>query len=153
VRIGGTLLVLVVLGAFGVGRLTWVAGFLAGDLKAPETLAGIPRLTGPEAERAEKEGADMMTGGTGDPLVAIYTNGVGYYALIAQRGKTDIEREFRTVGIDMSTVRKVGESSCATAPDATSMCVHTSRMLTVWVAGSGPVEQVAAAVNEAWDKV
>jgi hypothetical protein len=146
-----TVVLLLVAVSIGYNRFTFVQNLLKGDLKAPSSLAGMPRLTGPEADQAERQGLEAMkqAGNMGKPLVAVYTDGVGYYVLVAARGKADIAREFSDVGRDMSQVRTVGESSCATV-EAETACLRTSRTLTVWVIGSAGDAQVAGAINEAW---
>jgi hypothetical protein len=150
VRIGGALLVLVVLGAFGVGRFTWLSGFLAGDLSAPASLAGLTRMPGlDDQERLAAEALEDKN--SGDAIAATYGDETAFYSLIAQRVRVKIERELADAGV-AGQGRVVGESTCAVAQGMT-ICMRTSRSLSVLVVSSFPAEQTAAAVDEAWDKV
>lgn len=151
-RIVGAVVVLLVLGVFGYGRLDMVAGFLAGDLDIPPSLGGLQRATQPEViaedantvSRLEKEN-------TGDAMAASYTDGATFYSLTAQRVRVNVDQEFKDAGVAGQTQR-VGASTCVVGSGVTA-CLRTSRSLTVLVITSGPTQQAAAAVDEAWDKV
>jgi hypothetical protein len=100
-RIGVPIAILAVLGLFGVGRLSVLQSFFAGDLEAPASLAGQPRLTDPqsaEVERRAEEG--LETENPGDAVIATYGDGGGtYLMLIAQRVKIDIDGEIADAGL------------------------------------------------------
>jgi hypothetical protein len=150
----GTVVVLVVLGFFGVGRMSGLFLFLQGDLSAPTTLSGVPRVTGPAAEAAEREGRQVMSNqGTHHPLVAIYNSGPTTLILAAARGHADIDAELRDVGVTSGQTTKIGDNTCAVTAKI-AICMRSSRTLSVFV-GSGPqaMEQLSAAVDEAWDKL
>jgi hypothetical protein len=144
--------VLVVLGVFGFGRLNMLAGFLAGDLEVPPTLGGLQLVTEPGAvAEAEKEVERLERKNSGDAMAATYSDGTTGYHLVAQRVRIDIDEEFKDAGAG-GQGQSVGESTCAAAIGLT-VCLRTSRTLSVMVLSSGTAQQAAAAIDEAWDKV
>jgi hypothetical protein len=144
--------VLVVLGIFGFGRLDMLAGFLAGDLKEPPTLGGLQRVTAPEAIAEEvKEVSRLERENTGDAMAATYSDGTTFHSLVAQRVRINIDKEFEHGGMGGATQR-VGESTCGGTSGVT-LCLRTSRSLSVLVVTNGTAQQAAAAIDEAWDKV
>ena len=153
-RIGVPLAILVVLGAFGVGRFSGIAGFFAGDMTVPETMHGLPQSTDPDAvsfmDQLESELEDRNSG---DAVVAIYgavTPNDPWLFFAGQRTRVDIDRELADGGVS-STTREIGDNTCGTAQDGLSVCVRTSSSTSVVVGGNVPVEQVSAALDEAWD--
>jgi hypothetical protein len=148
----GTVVLLVVLGIFGFGRLDMLAGFLAGDLEVPPTLGGLQRVTDPGVvAEAEKEAARLERKNSGDAIAASYSDGATSHLLVAQRVRIDIDEEFKDAGAG-GLGQSVGESTCAAVIGFT-MCLRTSRALSVMVLSSGTPQQAAAAIDEAWDKV
>lgn len=151
-RIVGAVVVVLVLGFFGYGRLDMLAGFLAGDLEIPPTLGGLQRATQPEAIAEDANTVSRLEReNTGDAMAASYTDGATFYSLTAQRVRVDVDREFKDAGVAGQT-QHVGESTCVVGNGVTA-CLRTSRSLTVLVNTSGATQQAAAAVDEAWDKV
>ena len=149
----GVIVVLVVLGFFGFGRMAGLFLIFQGDLTAPRSLAGVPLMTDSgHLDLASSIGRELESENSGKGAVAaFYGQPDMVYTLVAQRGKADLAREFADIGaVGQGTA--VGESTCAAAQNLT-VCARTSRSLTVIVAGPLPAEQVAAAVDEAWDKV
>jgi hypothetical protein len=148
----GSIVVLVVLGLFGFGRLDMLAGFLAGDLEVPPTLGGLQRATQPEMIASDAKTVNRLEkANSGDAMAASYTDGSTFHSLVAQRVRIDVDKEFEDAGV-VGQGQRVGESTCAVAIGLT-MCLRTSRALSVMVLSTGTVQQAAAAVDEAWDKV
>ncbi len=148
----GIVVVLVVLGVFGFGRLDMLAGFLAGDLEVPPTLGGLQRVTEPGAvAEAAKEEERLERKNSGDAIAATYSDGATSHLLVAQRVRIDIDEELKDAGAG-GQGQNVGENTCAVAIGLT-MCLRTSRTLSVMVLSSGTAQQAAAAIDEAWDKV
>jgi hypothetical protein len=153
-RVGGSLLVLIVLGAFGVGRFRFVSSFFAHDLHEPPTLAGQPRLTGPVAEQMEAAARSQLTPASSQEksAIAVYTAQQGrMYLLIAQPGHARVDKEFADMGATDEHVQ--GNSHCGTSPQRLVLCMRTSRSLTVTVGGNASDAEISAAVDEAWDAV
>ena len=143
-------IVLLAAAGFGFNRLVFLSDLFKGDLEPPATLAGIPRLTGPEAERAEESAAKSLEDeNSGDAAAASYVSDVATYGLAAQRVRVDIDRELADVGVG-GQGQSYGDNTCATV-DAATVCIRTSRSLTVLVVGSTGPDQVSAALDEAWD--
>jgi hypothetical protein len=148
----GTVVLLVVLGFFGFGRLGILAGFLAGDLKEPATLGGAQRVTPPAALASEAKTVERLEQeNSGDAMAATYSDGTRFYSLIAQRVRIDVDEEFKRAGMGVA-VQHVGKSTCA-ATTALALCLRTSRSLSVLVVTAGTPQQAAAAVDEAWAKL
>ena len=150
-RIGAGLLVLVVLGAFGLGRLPGLMAIFQGDLTAPTSLGGVPRMTvaGTSEQELEAERA-LEAENTGDAVVAMYGGPEPMFTLVAQRGKIDIDRELTEIGA-AGKGYAAGESTCATSATGVTLCLRTSRTLSVMVISLVGAEPVAAALDEAWE--
>jgi hypothetical protein len=151
-RVGGSLLLLVVLGVFGVGRLGFLSDLFAGDLHEPNTLGGEPRVTGPLAAQGEAAAkAAMHSTSSHKPIVALYGGHGRTYILLAQRGRANLDREFADAGVIADHLP--AKNRCGTGRDGETICMRTSNSLSVMVAGNSPVAEVSAALDEAWDAV
>jgi hypothetical protein len=149
-RIGIPVAVALVLGIFGVGVLGGLAGLLAGDLKLPPTLQGLPLSSEPAAVNAASTlEADLERRNSGDAVAGGYGDMTSMLFLVGQRTHASPEREMADANVSSTTV--VGDNTCGTSTDGLSVCLRTSRSTTIIVIGSLPLSQVSAAVDEAWD--
>ena len=92
-RVAAPLVVLVVLGAFGVGRFSGLLGFLAGDLELPATVQGMPRSTEAVYAGVEREvEAQLEDENSGDAVVGTYADGAGRAIfVVAQRTEVNVD--------------------------------------------------------------
>jgi hypothetical protein len=149
-RIGIPVAVVLVLGIFGTGVLGGLAGLLAGDLKLPPTLQGLPLSSEPAAVNAASElEADLERRNSGDAVAGGYGDMTSMLFLVGQRTRVSMEREMADANVSSTTV--VGDNTCGTGTDGLSICARTSRSTTIIVIGSWPLSQLSAAVDEAWD--
>lgn len=150
-RIAAPIVVLVVLGALGVGRLSGLLGFLAGDLELPATVQGMPRSTEAVYAGVEREvEAQLEADNSGDAVVGTYADSAGgVLFVVAQRTDVDIDTTFAATG-GASSARSVGESTCATMPEGPTLCIRTSRTKSIGVLGLED-RTAAAAVDEVWE--
>jgi len=149
-RIGIPVAVVLVMGIFGMGVLGGLAGLLAGDLKLPPTLQGLPLSSEPGAVNAASElEADLERRNSGDAVAGGYGDMTSMLFLVGQRTHASTEREMADANVSSTTV--VGDNTCGTSTDGLSVCLRTSRSTTIIVIGSLPLSQVSAAVDEAWD--
>jgi hypothetical protein len=152
-RIAVPVVVLLVLGLFGIGRFSGLAGFFAGDMTVPESLRGLPRSSEELAVSMEEQiESGLEDRNSGDAVVGFYgglTQDAPMLYFAGQRTRVDIDRELADAGT-VGAVQTFGDNTCATALDGMSVCVQTSASTTVVVGGTLPVEEVAAAADEAW---
>jgi hypothetical protein len=142
---------LVVLGALGVGSLSGMAGFLAGDLELPATVAGMPQLTDPSLEQASASiVADLERRNSGDAVAGYYGDGAaGVLFVLGQRTRIDVDTEMTDGGVTGAT-RTIGDVTCGTLADGSSLCLRTSSSTSIGAGGTLSLEQAAAAVDDVW---
>ncbi len=150
-RVAAPLVVLVVLGAFGVGRFSGLLGFLAGDLELPATVQGMPRSTEAVYAGVEREvEAQLEDENSGDAVVGTYADGAGRAIfVVAQRTEVNVDTTFAAAGSGSAT-RSVGDSTCATMPEGLTFCLRTSSAKSVGVLGLDEAS-AAAALAEVWE--
>jgi hypothetical protein len=71
-----------------------------------------------------------------------------FYALLAQRGNADIEESMAEAGA-IGPRTRIGDNTCSSLLEGT-VCLRTSRTLTVGVVSPHPAAQIAGVVDEAW---
>ncbi|MEP6760097.1 MAG: hypothetical protein ABJA93_01870 [Sporichthyaceae bacterium] len=151
---------LLIVGSGTAGRFGW-RHFLA-DPAVPDTLQGMPRLTGPSADAAISQSQDsigkFLTSGS-KAKVALYSNGAGSgFLLFAVRGSSrpgqdtsESKGEKESTYGDVHCSTDTLATGAAEAGGAATICVRTFFRRGVIVLGFGSdAITVAAATAEAW---
>lgn len=147
------LLVVLTLGAIGVGYIFWNIYQVSRPVTLPPTLVGLPMTTDPTLTAATKAAEEGIRGeNPGINLGAqSYGSRKSFALLFVTRGRVDVDKELQDLGVKTGPTT-VGASTCALSTDALAFCMRASRTHSVEVLMSPgtTVEQAAAAVDEAW---